>query len=252
MSLNEIIKHGLMWVSSVLYKNHGSKILYYHDVYKTKNYKALDADIYMGTPLELFKQHIDIVKKEGYQIVPKITEPKGQIAIMFDDGFRGIWECRQFFYDNGIKPTVFLPSAFIGRTDLGMLSEEEILELQNHGFIFESHAWSHVQLTDFSDSELEHELKDSRKHLSKFLSKDVTGLCMPLGFFTPHIIDKIKDAGYKDIYSCIPGNYSDMPMGMITRNLCQYSSPSEVRLILRGGNSLLKNRYLKLHNKAEQ
>lgn len=240
----------MMWLSSILHNNKGSKILYYHDVYQTDNYKALDADIQMGTHISLFKKHILTIRKEGYEIVPRITKPTGQVSIMFDDGFRGLWECRQYFYDNDIKPTVFLPAQFIGHPEIGIMTSGEILELQRHGFIFESHAWSHVQLTDFNEQELKHELKDSQKYLSKLLSKEVTGLCMPLGYFTPYLLEKIRESGYKDIYSCIPGNYHDRPFGIIARNLCQFASPLEMKLILRGGNEMLKTRYLQMHNKS--
>lgn len=250
MNVRSLAKLSTMWCSSMIKRNRGSKILYYHDVYESENYRALDADIQMGTHISLFKKHIEAIRKEGFEIVPRITEPEGQVSIMFDDGFKGIWECRQYFYDNNIKPTVFLPVAFIGRKDKGILSADEILELQSHGFNFESHSWSHIQLTGFNDKELVHELNDSKTALSELLSKDVTGLCMPLGFFTPHLLEKISEAGYKDIYSCIPGNYFDRPFGTITRNLCQYASPLEVKLILHGGNEMLKSRYAKMHNKS--
>lgn len=246
MELREIIKHCIMFAGSIFRRNRKSKILYYHDVYSTVNYKALDADICMGTHINLFKQHIDVIKSEGYEIVQKITKPYGQIAIMFDDGFRGIWECRQYFYDNKIFPTVFLPVQFIGETIKGILTKEEILELQDNGFNFECHTWSHRKLTDFNDNELMRELGDSKDHLSEMLSKNVKGLCMPLGFFSDHLIEKIHEFGYEDIYCCIPGNYSDKPFGMITRNLCQYSTTKELRLILRGGNEFLKSHYKKL------
>lgn len=247
--MREMAKQCFMLAGSVLKRNRGSKILYYHDVYSTVNYKALDAEICMGTHIDLFKKHINMIHREGYEIVPEITKPEGEVAIMFDDGFRGIWECRHYFYNQGICPTIFLPVAFIGRTDKGILTLEEIQELQSHGFRFECHSWSHRRLTDFTDDELKHELDESRQYLSNLLSKEVTGLCMPLGFFSDHLIEEISRYGYKQIYSCIPGNITDLPYGLLTRNLCQYATESEVKLILRGGNELLKKHYAKLHHR---
>ena len=239
----------MLW-SSLRHRNHGSKVLYYHDVYQTVNFKALDADIHMGTPLELFKKHIDVIRAEGYEIVPQITKPEGQVAIMFDDGFRGIWECRQYFYEQGICPTIFLPVEYIGRQDLGILTLDEIRELQQNGFIFQSHTWSHRPLSSVPKDELLHELVDSKVRLSELLGVNVTALCMPLGFFTSNIIGKITEAGYDEIYSCIPGNYFDKHKTLIPRNICQYASPSEMKFILRGGNELLKKRYALMHNKT--
>lgn len=250
MNPKALVKNSIMLASSLFRQNHKSRTLYYHDVFKTVNYSALDADLRMGTPLELFKQHIEIIRAEGYEITDRITKHESQVAIMFDDGFRGIWECRDYFYINDIRPTVFLPVEYVGQTDKGILSLDEILELQDHGFSFQSHGWTHRPLTSVSESELDHELTDSRNHLSKMLGREVTALCMPLGYYNPSLLNRIRQAGYTDIYSCVPGPADQHPLGMNTRNLCQYASPRELRLILRGGGDMLANRYLKLHNKA--
>lgn len=252
MNLRNCAKFAVMRAGSILRHNRRSKILYYHDIFSTRNYRALDAEIFMGTPLELFKEHVRVIREEGFEIVREITQAEGQVAIMLDDGFRGIYECREYFYENGICPTTFLPVEFIGRKDLGIMTEEEILELQEHGFRFESHTWRHRALTEVPAGELTLELSGAREKLSEMLRRDVRGLCMPLGFFSDKLIADIRANGYSEIYSCIPGNFADRPLGsLIPRNLCQYATPAEVRLILRGGNELLKSRYLKLHRHAD-
>lgn len=246
MYLKIMIKWVLMNCSSWVLYNHKSKILYYHDIYKTVNYKASDADVYMGTHLDMFIKHVEMIKREGYSIVPQITEPDGQICIMLDDGFKGIYECRQFFYDNQIFPTVFLAVDLIGKK--GFLNVEEILDLQNHGFIFECHTWSHSDLTKWNDVELKRELGDSKAYLSKILQKEITEICLPIGCFNNYLIEQLKLYRYTQVYSSIPGNYKDKTIGgMIARNLAQYATPEEVKLILRGGNELIKSRYQRLH-----
>lgn len=246
MNIRNIIKLVIMFFSSILHRNKKSKILFYHDVYLTTNYKAKDDDVYMGTPLELFKEHVDTIRKEGYVIVPRIVKEKGEVAIMFDDGFRGIWECRKWFYDQNIFPTIFLAVEYIGTE--GMLTESEILELQQHGFNFECHSWSHNVLTKWSDDALVHELFDSKNYLSKLLNKQIQEICLPVGYYNNHLLEEIRKYGYTSIYSSIPGNYSDLTPGdMYRRNLCQYAGINEVKLVLRGGNESLKNRYEKMH-----
>ena len=213
-----------MSVSAILHRSHKSKILFYHDIYKTINYKASDADVCMGTSLDLFKRHLEVIRKEGYTVVSQITEPKGQVCIMLDDGFRGIYECRQFFYDHGICPTIFLAVDLIGKE--GFLTKEEILDLQEHGFIFECHSWSHKDLTIWNDEEQKRELGDSKKFLSELLGKKVTEICLPIGYFNDHLIEQLKAYGYKKVYSSIPGNYCEQTIGgMITRDLVQFATP---------------------------
>lgn len=248
MNIREIVKLTLMSVSAILHRSHKSKILFYHDIYKTINYKASDADVCMGTSLDMFKRHLEVIRKEGYTVVSQITEPKGQVCIMLDDGFRGIYECRQFFYDHGICPTIFLAVDLIGKE--GFLTKEEILDLQEHGFIFECHSWSHKDLTIWNDEELKRELGDSKKYLSELLGKEVTKMCLPIGYFNGHLIEQLTAYGYKTVYSSIPGNYCEQTNGgMITRNLVQFASPFEVKCVLGGGNEVIKGRYEKLHYK---
>lgn len=248
MNFRHILKRAVLLYGSITNRNTKSKILFYHDIYQTINYRASDADVYMGTHLDMFMKHLDVIHKEGYKIVPRITQPESQVCIMLDDGFRGIYECRQFFYDNNICPTIFLAVELIGKE--GFLTIEEILDLQQHGFIFECHSWSHKDLTIWNDEELKRELGESRKFLSEMLNKKVSEICLPIGFFNNHLIKQLKIYGYEKVYSSIPGNYCEPTIGgMLTRNLVQYASPSEVGLVLRGGNQVVVNRYVKMHYK---
>ena len=244
MSLRNSIKTGLLGLGAMGHRNRDSKLLYYHDVYDEIRYTD------MGTPLSLFEQHLEVIGKEGFQVVPRIKKDEGEVALLFDDGFHGIYDVRQFFYDTGICPTVFLAVSLIGKD--GYLNKEEILELQKHGFIFESHGWSHKDLTTFDDQGLHHELVNSRQWLSDFLQKDVRELCLPLGCFSDRVEAYAQDAGYTTIYSSVPGSYQKLIHGSLrARNLLQFASPRLVRFILRGGNELLHHRLERMHYRKE-
>ena len=236
-----------LWLGSLLHRNHASKILFYHDICGASSYKSLDSDVLMGTPLELFKKHLEVISEEGYKVVPRITNPENEVAIMLDDGFRGIWDNRQFFYERKICPTVFLAVDLIGKE--GFLTVPEILELQSHGFIFECHSWTHTNLAMKTDAELQRELGEARSYLSQLLGKDVRELCLPIGYFSDHLVEAARAYGYSEIYSSIPGNYFDpVSCGLRARILCQFASPHEVRLQLRGGSGIISQRYEKLHH----
>ena len=185
------LKKNLLFLGSLLLHSKDSKIIFYHDVFDQKQ----NTD--MGTPLELFKQHLTTVEKSGFEIVSKISQTQKQIQITFDDGFRGLWECRKFFYQQNWKPTVFIAVDLIGQD--GYLSRNEILELQEQGFIFQSHGWKHQVLTDFHGQDLIHEIADSKQYLSKLLNKDVDELCFPVGFFSEEILKCCSEAGYRKL-----------------------------------------------------
>ena len=244
MLLRNNIKTVLLGLGSVLHRNHKSKLLYYHDVFGDTQYTN------MGTPLELFLSHLEVIEKEGYKVVSCIGSTEGEVALLFDDGFRGIYDVRQVFYDRGLCPTVFLAMSLIGQP--GYLTKEEILELQSHGFIFESHGWSHEDMTTFRGDVLTHELVDSRKWLSEFLGKDVRELCLPIGYFSDYVVEEAHKAGYTTIYSSIPGNFYEQVHGSLrTRNLLQYDTPRQVKYILKGGNELIRKRYERMHFRIE-
>ena len=244
-----LFKKLILFLGYVFHYNHKSKILFYHDIYCSVNYKALDVDVCMGTHIDMFKKHVDVIRNEGFEIVRQITKPEGQVAIMLDDGFRGIYEVRNYFYENNIFPTIFLPAGHLGKDCL--LSNKEILDLQEHGFKFECHSWSHVDLTKLNDNELVRELKESKEMLSKILGKDVTEICLPIGYFTEHLLCKLREFEYKEVYSSIPGNYAEPVHGwMRCRHLCQFATPTDVKFILHGGNDMISSHYEKMHNKS--
>ena len=77
------LKKNLLFLGSLLLHSKDSKIIFYHDVFDQKQ----NTD--MGTPLELFKQHLATVEKSGFEIVSQVSQAQKQIQITFDDGFLG-------------------------------------------------------------------------------------------------------------------------------------------------------------------
>ena len=105
--------------------------------------------------------------------------------------------------------------------------------------------------TKLNDNELVRELKESKEMLSKILGKDVTEICLPIGYFTEHLLCKLREFEYKEVYSSIPGNYAEPVHGwMRCRHLCQFATPTDVKFILHGGNDMISSHYEKMHNKS--
>lgn len=235
------IKSLILFAGYILHHNHNSKVIYYHDISKT--YTS------MGTPLELFKKHIDCVQGNGFKIIPTITENKGQIQICFDDGWKGIYEVRNFFIENNIRPTIFLAVNLVGAD--GHLTWNEILELQKQGFIFESHTMSHKELTLFDVKELKWELAESKKILEEKLQKTVTAICFPCGCFSNTIIEECEHAGYVTLYSSVPGSCDKEIKGLIRRNLVQSVTEKELLWIIKGDSLLMRYKARRDHFKNE-
>lgn len=236
----QFLKKILLSCAGALKHSQASKIIFYHDI--------SDAVVYtdMATSLCLFQQHVEKIQKLGFQIVTKIKNSEKEIQICFDDGFRGIWDCREYLLKQNWRPTVFIAVELIGTP--GYLSEEEILILAQNGVIFQSHGWSHRVLTDFDDAGLLHEVKDSKAKLEEILGSEIDEICFPVGLFSDKVLKYCREAGYQKLYSSIPGDYYDQLFpGMVRRNLVQFYSVSELASVIHGGLSPFASRYIRMH-----
>lgn len=234
-----LIKFLLNFIGFVLHHNRKSKVIYYHDV--GTQFTS------MGTPLTIIKKQLEIVRKCGFEIVPQLTSKNNQVMIAFDDGWKGLYEERFFFIKNQIKPTVFVAVDLIGRD--GFMNIHEIQELQAEGFIFESHTWSHKGLPDYiSEESLRHELYDSKCELERLIGKEISSLCFPQGRFSDKVIEMSKIAGYKKLYSSIPGGAYDMyNRGLICRLLFADIPVNQVRFVIEGCSYIYKKKIINNH-----
>ena len=240
--MKEFVRTMLFILGRLIFSNKKSKVLYYHDVAK-KN-----GNVYtpMSTDMKDFARQVDILPRYG-EIVSRISKPERQFMIAFDDGFKGVYDNKEFFVSKGIYPTIFVAKNLIGKD--GYMDEEQIKELDDLGFNFQSHTVSHVDMTSLSVDELRKELAVSKSYLSSMLNKNVDEICCPIGYYNEQVIEEAKKAGYKKIYLSFPSPYAlnDIVTG---RYFCQSLSLFQFKLLLSGGMDMLKNRYKKLHYKV--
>lgn len=252
--MKRIAKHLVLKAFAFLFRDDGPKVVYYHDV--GTSYTD------MGTPLELLKAHVACARRMGFSFAPKLEDlnaPK-KLLMCFDDGFRGLWDERDYFFREGISPTVFIAVDLVGQS--GYLTWDEIRELQRHGFVFQSHTWSHQTLAgpmiDESFKEVRtdewyrHELLDSKNELERRLGHAVSSLCFPCGYFSDDAIRYAEEAGYRYLYASYPGK---MPTAnalgknsvIIPRCLMQNSNVADFQCVLKGGLFVLQGHYLRKH-----
>ena len=241
MGTKEFIKSTALQLGAMIYNDNSSKVIYYHDVHKQKRHTP------MSTRLDLFKEHIDIVKRCGYTFVSEISKKENEIEITFDDGFRGLYENFGFFVENSIAVHLFVVSDFIGKKEY--LSEKEIAELIDTGFLkVGSHTKTHRNLDTLNQKEVAKELEESKKRLEDIAGMYVDSFCFPRGRFSDAALEEAKKAGYKKLYSCLPGPYfQEFKPTLLNRSLVQHASANEFRAILRGGDRLFFNRFKKMH-----
>ena len=236
-----IYSTGLL-VGKIRYKNRKSKVLYYHDVHQDGTKPKTN----ISTPISLFREHIRMIKENLFEIVDRITEAENQIMLAFDDGYVGVYENREFFIKQQLKPTIFIVSNSIASENF--MDEQQILSLEKEGFRFESHTHSHPLLNQLTQIQLMKEFSTSKEILEDLLSKEVNALCFPEGMFNPLVLSTAHACGYKILYSSIPGNFfEDNKFGVIHRNLVQDSNLNDFISILYGGSVIYRNRLIKRH-----
>jgi peptidoglycan/xylan/chitin deacetylase (PgdA/CDA1 family) len=231
-----------LFLGKRIYYNRSSKVFYYHDVHQDNSIPETD----MSTPLSLFVKHVELITQQGFEIVELITEPKNQIMITFDDGFRGVYLNKACFQSKKIKPTVFIITEKIG--DNHFLNAAEMKELTMAGFKFESHTHTHITLNKLSKKKLRFEFDFSKEILKKTLNINTDAICFPKGYFDASTIEMAYLCGYKKLYSSIPGGYYEENSFQVKyRNLVQFASPFDLKCILFGGLRIFRKRYTLQH-----
>ena len=233
-----LLRKLILFLGFLFHHNHRSKVFYYHDVSKC----FTD----MGTDLDLMQKHFEAIQQCGYKIVPTISEAKYQVMICFDDGWAGIYDVKDEFVNLKIFPTIFIAVDLIGKD--GYLTIEQIKELKSLGFLFMAHTWSHQDLTTFNDKGLEHELLDSKLELEKVFGHSFDDICFPMGRFSNKVKEKSLAAGYKKLFSSLPGGYFDLELdNLICRNCAQNASPREFNWMLNGTSWIFMRKLYKQH-----
>jgi peptidoglycan/xylan/chitin deacetylase (PgdA/CDA1 family) len=237
MALISFIRMSIIRLASLFCDSKKSKVIFYHDIHAENKYTN------MSTPIELFKEHIQIIRDSGYEIVSKINKPTGQIKISFDDGFLGIYKNINVIKELDIPLQLFIITSNLETTNY--ITKSQLLELDSLSQItISSHTHKHSILTKISESEIEIELETSKKLLEDILNKQINSLCFPEGKFSNKVIEIAKKIGYSNLYASIPGFYFDQfSVGVIKRSLVQFASKGEFNAIIKGGDHILSKWY---------
>lgn len=233
-SLKKRLRSMVLRFFAAVRRDSSPKAVFYHDI----GHKWTP----MGTPKHLFFAHMRLLRPGD--------------MVCFDDGFRGIWDARDELKAANVHPVVFIAPALVGGN--GYLTWDEMRTLQaEYGFSFQSHTWSHQTLAGGFNHELpppdegrteqwfRREIVLSKDEIERRLGKGVDSICLPVGHFSDSVLERCRVAGYKYVYSSIPGNLDD---GFLRhRCLAQDLDERDFRAVLNGGMNTLAKRYLKMH-----
>lgn len=141
--------------------------------------------------------------------------PGGLMSLTFDDGFDSLYDhVMPVLTRHGLPATVFLVAQTLTgagqavdwvdnppRDGLATLEVDQVLEMQSAGIRFESHSYSHVDLTRLSLDDCVRDLRDSRELLESLLGRPVRLLAYPRGRHNAAVRTAAERAGYSHAFT---------------------------------------------------
>jgi peptidoglycan/xylan/chitin deacetylase (PgdA/CDA1 family) len=163
--------------------------------------------------------------------------PRGMAALTFDDGFASMYEHGlPILAAHRMPATVFLVAQTLTPSgqrvdwvddppaeELATLTIEQVREMQEAGVSFESHSWSHTDLSRLSFEDCVRDLRESRELLESLLGHPVRLLAYPRGRHNAAVRAAAERAGYTHAFTLPedherPGPYSVPRVGLYQGN----------------------------------
>ncbi|MFH2057248.1 MAG: polysaccharide deacetylase family protein [bacterium] len=144
------------------------------------------------------------------------------VALTIDDGYAEIVDVAPWLAEQGILPTVFLPTAFLGRINSWdhplarqrrHLSPAEVRQLVGEGFDFGTHSHTHADFSYLNGQEVERELRVSSEILADLTGDTATYLAYPFGRYDPRAASIAAALGYTQAFLSAPGGHSAFALG---------------------------------------
>jgi len=187
-------------------------ILMYHDLASGKTREQIK-DSYTLAETD-FTAHMEHLRSNGYRPVlvddyyrslqdPSVKLPDRSVAITFDDGHESnltvaVPILRRF----GFRATFFITTDRTG-TD-GYMDVGQLQELKKAGMSVQSHAKTHLFLSELGEAELASELAVSKRVLEGIAGAGVDFISFPGGRYNGAVLEQAKKAGYRACFSSVP------------------------------------------------
>lgn len=127
------------------------------------------------------------------------------VALSFDDGYADFVEnAFPVLASHGFGATVFLPTAYVGRSSeweaaeaRPLLTWAQAAELAAAGIELGSHTASHLDLRYASEQAAREELLQSRRAIEQHTGAEVVSFAYPYGVYSPEVPRLLRETGYQ-------------------------------------------------------
>lgn len=180
--------------------NTGFRVLLYHSVGTHTDGKT--SGVQFVNP-DLFNRHMSILKETKGISMVGFLESNGygdtlEVAVTFDDGFKdNLSVAAPILTKLEIPFTVFVSAKHLKYDMPDYLNEAELKELAAlPGATIGAHGANHLPLAPLDQSEIWHEVHDSKIYLEDLLGKPVLTMSYPFGSLNHVVRDAVEKAGY--------------------------------------------------------
>ena len=201
-----------------------------------------------------FHRYMRWFRRAGYQTASleqwmRDAVPDKHVLLTFDDGYDDLYEhLMPLVIEHGYKPLIFLVADRIGQSNLwdqasglrarGLLTLDQIREMQRYGVGFGSHTMTHPWLPDVPDAQLQREVRDSKSRLEDLLGNEVASIAYPYGGVDMRVRSAVHAAGYKAGFTIKSGlNWWNDPLCQRRADVNDYTSLVDFLFQLRAGNT---------------
>ncbi len=190
-------------------------------------YHRFEENKYPSTNIRIndFEEHIKMIKESGIKFVNPAkfedelnnNKKERKVLLTIDDGY-------QSFYDNAwpilkkskIPFILFVSTREVGKK--GYMNWENIKEIEKNNFVeIGNHSHTHEYLIDFSDDEIESDLKKSISIFKENLGKNSIFFSYPFGEYSSSLKNIVIKLGFKYAFGQHSGvvdytkNFFEMP-----------------------------------------
>lgn len=197
-------------------------ILTYHSISDGSPPLSIPPDVF-AAEMKWLKSNANVVPLEllAESLAQGKLLPPETVALTFDDGFSDFYDvAAPIILHLGLPSTVFLTAGFCGKVaswislleKRSLMTWAQIKDLANQGVSFGSHGMNHPILTGRTDSELAHELSESKRLIEAETGREVRFFCYPYGRYN----ERVRRA----VSACYSG-------GACTTDLCTAGSAAD-------------------------
>jgi peptidoglycan/xylan/chitin deacetylase (PgdA/CDA1 family) len=140
---------------------------------------------------------------------------RNTLVLTFDDGdTTNYTRAYPILKELGLKAYFFILVSKVGSP--GFMNWGQIRELKDAGMIIGSHGMTHRILTTLNKKDLDYELRESKNILEENLGTAVNDISIPRGFYNEAVLNKIREAGYKTVFTSSLRDADEFKRGRIS------------------------------------